>query len=396
MNPAGRGAILLTGASGYLGGLVAATLTARERRPLLLPVRPGRARDEIMRTIAAEYSLSYGAWGRAEQELLSFVDLPPPDQLGVLEGTAREAGVDEIIHCAGCLDYFDAAQLEAVNVALTKALVGCAQRWQVRRFVYLSTAFSSGYLQGTVPERLHGEPVRDPTHYTRTKRHAEHVVAASGVPYLILRPSVVIGDSRDGHYSGKNYGLYQLWGGIERLLCREWFPELHLVGPQQGVNLLHQDAFQAAFYACYRGIEGNAIVNLVSRAETAPTVREIWEAWIRECLRPRTVYFYPTLDVVPTLGVPTRQRAFLALSSVNLEIVSHPWCFATETLAAMRAHGLEFADTTGESLARCQHAFVAESSAIQRFLDTHARDGAREPRIVDYTPAPEASRHAIL
>jgi len=49
---------------------------------------------------------------------------------------------------------------------------------------------------------MHAGDGEDPTEYTRTKRNAEELVATSGVPYLILRPSIVIGDSRDGRYFG--------------------------------------------------------------------------------------------------------------------------------------------------------------------------------------------------
>src|SRR5260370_41994990 len=88
----------------------------------------------------------------------------------------------------------------------------------VDRFVHGSTAYSSGYIEGRIGESLHAEPASDPTEYTRTKRAAERRVAETGVPYLIIRPSVVIGDSRTGRHTRTQTGLFQHWIGWGRPL----------------------------------------------------------------------------------------------------------------------------------------------------------------------------------
>ena len=99
----------------------------------------------------------------------------------------------------------------------------------LERLYYLSTAFSCGYRSDRVPERLHPVPESDPTDYTWSKREAESILARSGVPFVIIRPSVVVGDSRDGRYSGKRYGVYQLWHAAERLMGVR-VPSSHLCG----------------------------------------------------------------------------------------------------------------------------------------------------------------------
>jgi nucleoside-diphosphate-sugar epimerase len=388
---------LLTGGTGYLGGLIAATLLVNEDVEIVLPVRQGNDVESIARPIRAEIEVQGGTFHPSYLSRLHPVELPPLESLHELDDTVREFGVEEIIHCAGCLDYFDRSTLEAVNVTFTRQLLEQGRRWDVRRFVYISTAFSSGYLDGVVPEQLHDEPLTDPTDYTQTKRRAERLVADSGLPYLILRPSIVIGDSRDGHYSGKQYGLYQLWSGMERLLCREWNPDLHALAPQQPLSLVHQDAFQNAFLAAFRMLPDNSILNLVSEHDNLPTLRQLWELWVSECLRPRLVYYYLKMSDIPVREINTRQRALLGLASVNLEIASHPWHFETTNLQWLRERGLELPETTLETVAICQRRFVEESATIRDYLARNTQYLADEIQFLDAaTGEALTSAHPLL
>ncbi len=370
----GARSIMLTGATGYLGGLVAATLLVNEDVNLVLPVRPGNDLESFIRPVRAEIEVQGEHFDPAFLDRLHLVPLPPIESLHELDGAVNEFGVDEIIHCAGCLDYFDRSTLQTVNVDFTSNLVTQGQRWGIRRFIYMSTAFSSGYLDSIVPEQLHPEPQVDPTEYTRTKRAAERVVADSGLPFLILRPSIVIGDSRDGHYSGKQYGLYQLWSGMERLLCRTWNQDIHALAPEQPLSLVHQDAFQKIFLAAFRMLPANSILNLVSANDNLPDMRDLWHLWITECLRPRLVYYYLKMSDIPIREINTRQRALLGLASVNLEIASHPWKFETTNLAQLQSMGLEFPHTTLDTVAICQRRFVEESATIRDFLAQNSHE----------------------
>jgi nucleoside-diphosphate-sugar epimerase len=359
--------LLVTGASGYLGSLIVATLLRHETARLLTPVRG--TPDSVLAPVGAELATEGADSALLQLGRLEIPRLPPADELDRLLPTMREFGVDEVIHCAACLDYFNRPELEAVNIELTRRVVALAQKARVRRFVYISTAFSSGYIDTAVPEELHAEPPNDPTDYTRTKRMAEHLVASSGLPYLIIRPSIVIGDSRDGHYSGKRYGLYQLWSGIERLLCREWQPEMHIFAPSRArTNLVHQDAFQSAFLAAYRLLPDNTILNLVSDDDMAPSSRQLWDTWFDACNRPRRRIYYERMADIPMHAIPRAQRALLALASVNLNIISHDWSFDTGGLATLRSRGLDFPDATLDSVLVCQRQFIDQSATIQRFL----------------------------
>lgn len=368
---AGRG-VLLTGASGYLGSLIATTLLLGEPDVrILAPVRPGHDPLALLAMLRSELIASGAVAPEAMLERLSFTALPAFGSLAALLPELAAFGIEEVVHCAACLDYFDEAALQAINVGLTEELLALAGSAGVRRFTYVSTAFSSGYVDHRIGETLHGDPEGDPTDYTKTKRLAERRVAESGIAYLILRPSIVIGHSGDGRYSGKRYGLYQLWSGIERLLCREWHETIHAFAPRERINLIHQDAFQNAFLAGWQQLPDNSILNMVAAEACAPTVRDLWVLWLEAVNRPRQTVFYDRMADIPSRAIPPPQRALLALASVNLEIIGHPWRFDRAGLDRLIAAGVTFPEATLATIEICQNRLIDQSAAIEKFLAKH-------------------------
>ncbi len=363
---AGRGAILLTGGTGFIGTLIAAVLLGREHRRVVAFAREGWQARDLVAQILPE--LGHNAGLREQAEIFGRLTVLPMPATAELSEHARQLsrlGVTEIVHCAGSLDYFNSAELEETNIVLTDRMLELARALNVERFVHVSTAYSSGYIAGRIGESLHGEPASDPTEYTRTKREAERRVAESGVPYLIIRPSVVIGDSRTGRYSGKQTGLFQYWSGWERLLLDHYRPELHMVAPRVPVNFVHQDALQNAFQAAFRHLKPGTIVNLVSDPAKAPTVRALWDLWLTALGMPTRCHYYDRLADVPLDRIPSRQRAFLMLASVNMEISAHHWDFENGTMTWLKRNGLDFADATLETMAICQARFMDESPRLR-------------------------------
>ena len=378
------GAILVTGASGYLGGLVATALLAHERATLVLPVRSSHT-AESMRTRLGEDLAAEGRTVTSDDlERIQVVPLPATENLRQLLPICRELGVDRIVHCAGCMDYYDLDGLQAVNIELTRAFLDLAAELRVRRFDFLSTAFSCGYVGAAAKEELHGEPDADPTEYTRSKRTAEGLVAASGLPYLILRPSIVIGDSRSGVYGGKRYGIYQLWHAAERLLCDRYVPVIHAIAPREApVHMIHQDAFQAGFLAAFRDLPDGSIIHLASRDETLPTARQLWDSWLDACARPREIHYFDRLEDVPRDKLDRRQRLWVDFTAVNLDISSHRWRFETPTLERLRENGHSVPDATIETVGVCMRRFMDDSTKIQTFLEKYREERSVRPQVFE-------------
>ena len=400
--PNSQPATLLTGGSGFLGTLTAAALLAEEARPLVLPVRPANGAVECK----SRLKIALRDRGVSDRDaealtaLVTMVELPPLDRFGELDAVASQFKVDEIVHCAGCVDYFDGRRLQLANVELTSRLLATARPWGLRRFIYLSTAYCSGYRSGLIPEQLHADPpaADEPTEYTRTKRTAEWCIAQSGLPFVIIRSGVVIGDSRTGVYRGKNYGLYQLWRAFEGLLCREYAPVWYIVAPPAPVDFVHQDAFQNAFLGIYRSAPPGAIVHLVSDPSERPTMQDLAWQWA-EVYWPLEIHSYARVDDVPLDSIPKWQRRFLVLAAKNFEIATHPWNFETTFMTRLRAAGLPFADATLATIAVCQERYIAGSAAIQGHMRRFSSRPGGPPRFVDMTaqalhPPAGAEHHA--
>lgn len=386
--------VLVTGATGYLGALIVVSLLRETSAHIVCLTRAAHDRAALMAPLVEEWEAqAHGCWSDAIEERIEHMALPD-DLADVADLASALRGIDEIVHCAGCLDYYDVPKLQAVNVGYTAHLLVLARRLALRRFVYVSTAYSSGYQPHSTPEAPLLEPASDPTQYTRTKREAERLVAASGLPFLVLRPSILIGTSDTGRYGGKRYGLYQQWMGLERLACDRYHPEFHTVAPSQPLNVLHQDAFCTAFKAAYRWLPDGAFMNLVSNPQTSPSMRDLWDMWF-ELTRPATVYYYPSIADVPMKAIPTRQRAYLTFAQVNLEIAAHKWQFDTGWLGLLRDKGLQFIDATVETVRVCQDRFVSSSELLDRYLKRHGDELAVHPRFVDVEPARASSDRQV-
>jgi nucleoside-diphosphate-sugar epimerase len=373
---------LLIGGSGYLGGLVAAGLLDSGDHVIVAPIRGTHTRESVLAPIREELR-SEGADARVDFDRIVTVPLPADDDWASLDALVERHAVEQIVHCAGSVDYFNSALLHAANIVLTGRLLELARRQAMKRFVFLSTAFSSGYIDRPVREELHSGEGSDPTEYTKTKRAAEALVASSDVPFLIVRPSVVIGDSRDGRYSGKPYGLYQFWTAFERLLTDRYRDVMHVISPRVQQQLIHQNAFKNGFIAACRHLPVNSIVNLVSRPDALPTARGIAQQFCEKVARPQQLFFYNKLGDVRAEINDRRMRMLLEFTAVNSEISAHAWRFESTALRALRSLGLSFADTTLDTVLTCQNRFVEKSSRIQAYLVKYEGLFATHPGTVE-------------
>jgi nucleoside-diphosphate-sugar epimerase len=113
--------------------------------------------------------------------------------------------VDAVVHCAAVTEFNRTdGSLEATNVAGTEHMVAFAARAGAVLY-HVSTAF--------VHTTVDGDRGRTALGYAESKASAEEIVRASGVPHVILRPSVVIGDSITGEIA-QFQGMHQVAAGI--------------------------------------------------------------------------------------------------------------------------------------------------------------------------------------
>lgn len=177
--------VLLTGATGFIGGNLALDLVAKGYQVRAL-VRPGS------NTLAID---SIGNAGRDSIEKVAG-DILDPESI-----QRAMAGCQGVLHCAAAYTFWskDPAAVYRVNVEGTVNLLTAARQAGVDKVVYTSTV-------STIPLPKVGLGVEDDLtgaarlhltgHYKRSKYQAEQAalaMAAEGLPVVIVNPTAPVG-----------------------------------------------------------------------------------------------------------------------------------------------------------------------------------------------------------
>jgi thioester reductase-like protein len=192
------GAVLLTGATGFVGREVLSRFLARGDGNAVYALVRAANDDDAAGRLPAHERLTAVA-GDIEQ---SGLGLPGE----TAERLRREVSI--VLHCAASVSFdLPLEESRRVNVEGTRRMVefarGCPR---LERFSYVSTAYVAGE-----PGRLFredelavGQSFRNP--YERSKFEAEVALRSEGadLPLQILRPSIVVGDSATGRTSSFN------------------------------------------------------------------------------------------------------------------------------------------------------------------------------------------------
>lgn len=194
------GVVMVTGASGYLGGKVAAQLRAQ-------------------------------AWSVITPERQVF-DLTDPDPFVAVTQANRDE-VTHIVHAAA-VTRFDVSRehAERVNVEGAQKLLAFAHRCpRLRKIVIVSSIHASGLLHGAVGERYLDDEPEFANWYEWSKWQTERVASnEEAIPVLVLRVPTVVCDGPAGGIVQHNAFHYTL---------RLWFNRLLSVLPGAPTTPLH-------------------------------------------------------------------------------------------------------------------------------------------------------------
>jgi thioester reductase-like protein len=218
--------ILLTGATGFLGGWLAARLLARSDATLICLARGGGGKSAEDRIRGSLDARGVDATGAARRVRVVDGDLSLP-QLGLSTAAfahlARE--VDAICHAGAVVNWVQSYRtMRASNVLGTRELLRLASM-HGRPFHFVSSLGVCYSSDGPrrVDESFAPLPHIDGIHlgYAQTKVVAETLVAEAarrGLPATIYRPSLIAGHSTTGDFNSDDL-LSLLVKGCVRMRC---------------------------------------------------------------------------------------------------------------------------------------------------------------------------------
>jgi uncharacterized protein YbjT (DUF2867 family) len=170
--------ILMTGANGFIGRYLLASLMSAGHRVVPAVRRP----SEIDRLLAKPCSIAVD-FNR---------DIAPETWI------PRLAGIDAVINCAGILQGRPGQSMTAIHAGAPKALFTACARTGVKRVIQIS-AISAEEAAGTA--------------YAETKRTADNFLATLDLDWIILRPSLVYAE---GAYGGT--ALFRALAALPRFI----------------------------------------------------------------------------------------------------------------------------------------------------------------------------------
>jgi thioester reductase-like protein len=218
-------AILLTGATGFLGAYLLRDLLAHGPATVVCLVRAGSTKEARLRV---EANLQrYGLGLTPEQE--GRMECVPGDMaeplLGLPPATYESLAdrIEAVFHGAATVNFYQTyRQLRGANVGGAREMLRFAVRTRVKALHYVSTTgvFDSDAARGVVvretdaPAHCRGSVMG----YTQTKWVAEQLMLgarARGLPVSIYRPPFIMGDSRSGVVDEENLIVKMLIGSIQ-------------------------------------------------------------------------------------------------------------------------------------------------------------------------------------
>lgn len=194
--------LFVTGATGFLGKVL---------------IR------EILRCTTAEVvALCRGSQEARFDQRLPYTEEDFPGRLRFVEGDVVQPGlgltpevqdelassIDEIWHLAAITSFSSSLRerIMSVNVGGLEAMLTFARRCKkLRCFNHVSTAYVVGRREQPqlVPEAIIEPPSSFKNPYEESKYLCERLVADSGIPHIVYRPSVVMGESYSGRCDDK-------------------------------------------------------------------------------------------------------------------------------------------------------------------------------------------------
>jgi thioester reductase-like protein len=272
-----RGDVLLTGTTGFVGMELLARYIQRSDRRIIAPVRaasPEGARARVDAVLENLFGPTFDQH-RGRVEAIA-ADITAPG-MGI-ERDVRErlaSRVTTIVHCAASVSFtLPIEEAREINVAGTRRMLDFAQLAQERgglqRYGHISTAYVAGTHAGGFAECDLDLGQTFHNSYERSKFEAEQLVRArTGLPWTIMRPSIVVGDRHNGWTAAFNVLYWPL-----RAFARGLFTAVPAI-PSAPVDVVSIDYVADAVHALCESDAGSGETYHLTAGPHASTMGEI-------------------------------------------------------------------------------------------------------------------------
>ncbi|HEX3688687.1 MAG TPA: SDR family oxidoreductase [Solirubrobacteraceae bacterium] len=304
-----QGDVLLTGATGFVGMELLARYLERSERNVVTLVR-ARSHEGAQARIDAVLENLFGADGRDYRGRVRAVaaDMTAPGLgLSDAERAAMAERVTKIIHSAASVSFsLPVAEARAINREGTRRMLELADLVQARGglecYAHVSTAFVAGDHPGSFAECDHNVGQQFHNSYEQSKFEAEELIRShEGLPYTIMRPSIVVGDRNNGWTAAFNVLYWPL-----RAFARGLFTAVPAI-PSAPVDVVSIDYVADAAYELCETSCGNGVTYHLTAGEDASTIAELASLASRYFRRPMPRVVPPAEFATMTLGATERK-----------------------------------------------------------------------------------------
>jgi thioester reductase-like protein len=272
-----EGAVLLTGATGFVGMELLARYLERTDRPVLTLVRARddhAARERLDEVLVNLFGYRAGRYAHRVRALAGELTAP---RLGLdpmrWERLAAEATT--IVHGAASVSFgLPLKEARAINVGGTRRMLELAARARehgvLERYAHISTAYVAGNHVGRFCEQDLDLGQDFHNSYEQSKFEAEQLVRSwHELPFTILRPSIVVGDRNSGWTAAFNVLYWPL-----RALSRGVFPAVPAT-PASPVDVVSIDYVADAIHELCHGAGDIGQTYHLTAGSEASTMGEI-------------------------------------------------------------------------------------------------------------------------
>ena len=216
--------IFITGATGFLGTEIAKRSIEKPDTSLILLIR-GNSYDDALKHLSR-------SWWECETLRNELKRVKTQNsKIRIITGDIKHEGlglkqadysylvenVTHMVHAAADLRLnIPIEELREVNLRGTQNMVEIAlkaKNYRLKKFSHISTAYVAGKTKGFIEEDFLNGEHGFKTNYEQSKYEAEKAVRNADIPFTILRPGMIVGDSSTGYIKTFNtiYSLIRIY-----------------------------------------------------------------------------------------------------------------------------------------------------------------------------------------